>query len=364
MDRTRKMKGKRALLAATLLVVMLIVLASPTAYAAADSIRITVKQEFTTVSASADGTFAYRLKPLGPGNPMPMESTADGYTFDITGTDSREIGPFSCNQPGVYCYELFQVIETEKPGYTYDKRVYTIEVHVDGALDMKIVVRNQNGEKEGDIEFRNCYRPSPPVGPPVNPPVSPPVSPPVNPPVDRPSPSDPDLMADPPVRKTVSGNPACKTTFEFKLVARDASYPMPAGSVDGTKMIKIAGSGEGEFGTWSYDTAGTYYYTVYEVNTGASGYSYDTTVYTITDMVKEENGELAVTRVVTNDLNKPVPAFAFVNKFSEGKEGPKTGDDTDTALYGTIFAAGGALAIGAALYLIVGGRRKEGGKKI
>jgi pilin isopeptide linkage protein/LPXTG-motif cell wall-anchored protein len=215
------------------------------------------------------------------------------------------------------------VIDTKKPGYIYDIRVYTIEVWVD-SMSVDIVVWDEDREKAENIQFENSYKVSP---------------------------SEPIKMTDPPVKKTVSGNPSYKTTFEFKLEAQTASSPMPAGSVNGTKTIKITGSGEGEFGTWSYDKAGTYYYIVYEVNTGASGYIYDTAVYMITDTVKEENGQFVLFRTVTNNLGKQVSAFTFINTFKEGKLGPKTGDDTPITLYLIMLAVGGALASGAMVSL-------------
>ena len=327
-------KGKKVLCAVTTIVMILVAFAPLASYATTDSPRIVVSQVFTT----SDGAFTYRLKPLETGNPMPAGSTAEGFTFAITGTKSVAIKLPAYGEAGVYRYKLFQVIGTEKPGYTYDKRVYTIEAHVNEKLGVDIIVLNQDGKKAGDIEFENSRTAVP---------------------------SDPGKTFDTPVKKTVSGNPSYTTTFEFRLEAQNASQPMPAGSAGGTKTVKITGSGESKFGTWSYKEEGTYYYTVYEVNTGAGGYTYDTTVYTITDTVKEKDGKLVVSRVVTNDYNKPVQAFAFINKFREGKEGPKTGDDFNIALYSTLFAVSGALAAGAVIFLVGGGRkrRKESAKE-
>jgi pilin isopeptide linkage protein len=122
--------------------------------------------------------------------------------------------------------------------------------------------------------------------------------------------------------------------------------------------VRINGAGSAEFGVWSYSKAGTYYYTVSEVNTHASGYIYDTVVYTITDTVTESGGKLMLSRVVSNDSNKPVTTFAFLNKFSEGKEGPPTGDDIDLALYRILLVAGTGVAALAALYHMFVGRRR------
>jgi len=325
MDSLLRIKGKKAMCALAMLVMILITLAPLAAYAADNPIRITVSQ----VCANPDDTFTYILKPLDEFCPMPQGSTSEGYTFSITGTDRVEIKLSDYSQQGLYRYEMYQIIGAGMQGCTYDTCVYLIEIHVGMDLGSEVVLLNQSGEKEMGIMFENGFDIFP---------------------------SDSVLMADPPVKKIVSGNPRYNPVFEFRLVAQDISYPMPVGSIDGTKVIKITGPGEGEFGTWSYDIAGTYYYTVYEVDTGANGYIYDKTVYTITDMVREENGNLIVSRVVTNDLNKPVPDFAFINRFSEGKDGPKTGDDADCALYMIMFSVGCMMLFGATVYLFGGGK--------
>ena len=342
MDKALKPRGRRVLCVIAALVMMLAAAAPLVAYAADNPLRFAVKQVFTASSALADGTFTYRLKALEPDNPMPAGSAAEGYTFAITGNNGVETGPLAYNKQGIYQYELVQVIGTEKPGYTYDRRVYTLEVYVDAALKAELVVRNQDGTKAGEIKFENAYHALP---------------------------SDPSLMADPPVKKTVSGNPGSAGTFMFKLAAGDISYPMPAGSTNGTKTIQIVGSGEGMFGNWSYREEGVYYYSVYEVNAGENGYTYDTAVYTVTDTVKAENGQLVVARIVTNSMNKPVAEFAFINVYrggpvnpddpDPGKPGPITGDDRNTALYAALLALGVILIIGAAGYLSRGRRRHE-----
>jgi pilin isopeptide linkage protein len=292
MNRIVKTKVKNILHTVTTFAVILIILIPVTAvtvFAAYNSFRFTVYQTFTTSSASAYSTFTYRLRPLETGNPMPAGSNSDGYTFTLTGNSSIEIGPLNCSQRGVYRYELFQVIGTRNPGYIYDSQIYTIEVHVDMSLNVKIIVLNKNGAKEEYIKFENRYNLLP---------------------------TNPDLMFDIPVRKTVFGLPSYNSIFTFRLQAQNISNSMPSGSINGIKNIQITGSGSESFGVWSYDKAGTYYYTVYEVNSGERGYSYDTEVYTITDMVKEMDGELILSRIVTNGNNKQVMSLTFINNYN------------------------------------------------
>jgi len=324
---------------------------APTAASAADNpLKITVRQIFSAASSSAADTFTYRLRALESGNPMPAGSSGGSYTFAISGNDSVHIGSFGHDRQGVYRYELAQLVETEKTGYVYDKRIYTIEAHVDHNLDVHTVVFGGDGLKVAALEFVNSHRLTA---------------------------SDPSLMIDPQVKKTVSGSPNKDSAFTFKLVARSPSQPMPAGSFGGEKSIRILGSGTGEFGTWSYEQAGTYVYTVHEQDGGQKGYTYDKRVYTITDAVSEEDGRLLLSRVVTNDAGGRVTTMSFVNKYAAGsssgpkdgskdgsgkdgpKDGPKTGDESKSAMYIALIAAGAALSLCAVYFLILSRRRRE-----
>ncbi|MCL2158105.1 MAG: hypothetical protein FWH48_01725 [Oscillospiraceae bacterium] len=264
----------------------------PMAVQAADNnpAWLRVRQIYTAPAYAGSGTFSYRMRPLDQANPMPPGSAEAGYAFEIAGNGSAQIGPIEFLRQGTYRYEISQ-LPTGRLGYVYDDKKYTVEAYVDESLNVTIIVKNENGNKSGELVFECGYAPRP---------------------------TDPALMVDPPVMKTISGNPSQNSVFEFRLVARNASQPMPPGSANGAKTIAIAGSGRGEFGTWGYDAPGVYYYTVYEINSGASGYTYDTAVYTITDTVTDNSGALAISRIVTNDLNKPVTSLIFNNRYSSG----------------------------------------------
>jgi len=395
-------------------VMLLTGLTQMSAYAADEPFYLTVGQVFTASSSSETGIFRYKLKSLGAGkpiwstavNPMPGGSGDAEYTFEINGNRSVNVGPFNFVQPGIYQYEISQVIGERKTDYTYDERVFLIEIYVDTKLNVVYFIYNEEYKKAEKIEFRNSYRaPDQPV---ITPEPSP--SPPV-PPVER----RPVLMVDPPVKKTVFGNPPQDSTFQFMLRAHDVSNPMPKGSANGMKFIEVVGSGEGEFGTWDYERPGVYYYSVYEVNTYEEGYTYDTEMYTITDTVSMVDGEFVLNRIVTNHLNKPVTSMGFLNTYtpeeskpgenenpqggnghtqggdgpiqggnnpivddddgrnlwdggpglggmwgnngggygggSQGSYGPKTGDDRNTTLHEILFAAGVILMIGSMVYI-------------
>ena len=286
-------RGK--LFTAILCLIYMTLLFIPAAYAA-DSAEVNLKisQVFTNTGTTAppDNTFNYILTPKAADNPMPAGATENGYRFKVSGTRDINIGPIVFTQMGVYIYELRHVTASQ-PKYTYDREVYTLEIYVDNNMTAVVVVYKENGSKAAGIKYRHSY--------------------------EKPLlPSDPESMADPPVVKTVSGNPTVSGVFTFTLKAQDSSQPMPAGSVNGVKTVQITGSGRAEFGTWSYSAAGTYYYYVSEVNDGLSGYNYDTAVYTITDSVKDVDGQLAVTRIVTNSSNRQVASMSFINTYTSG----------------------------------------------
>ncbi|MCL2002568.1 MAG: hypothetical protein FWG72_01020, partial [Oscillospiraceae bacterium] len=147
-------------------------------------VSLTVRQNVAGSPHSPDARFTYTLKPLSPDNPMPAGSAAGGYTFTIAGNRSAVIGPILFNRQDVYRYELYQTAGAAASGYTYDRRVYTIEIHIDGSLNSYLVILNGAGEKEAELIFENGYD-SPDITPPaVTPPeVTPPtVAPPTAPP--------------------------------------------------------------------------------------------------------------------------------------------------------------------------------------
>lgn len=336
----RKVWNKRA--AAFALLVCLLTLGlfqTANAAPASANVTFTVDQAFSQPAASsAADTFTYELRPLAASNPMPAGSAGGTYTFSISGNGSASIGPMSYTSTGTYGYELRQA-PASLQGYTYDGEVYTVQVYVTSATRADVVIYRSDGSKSSDAKFTNVYKPLA---------------------------SDPSLMVDPPVQKTVAGTPSKDGTFVFKLEAGNKSNPMPAGSKDGVKTMTIVGSGSEDFGTWSYTEAGVYYYSISEVNVGEDGYAYDTGVYTITDNVQDVAGQLVLTRTVTNDANKPVTSCGFINQYTapvggtiDNGTGPKTGDGSLTELYTAAFAAGCAGCIVCVLILVYRKRRKR-----
>lgn len=283
-----------------LLLFCLLVIGFPlNAYAEADSAAVTLYVDQIFINNSSDpgvnDIFSYDLISLDTGNPMPQGSVNDIYSFTAAGTGVKAVSPITFSDPGIYRYEIKGNQPVSVRGYSYDTQVYSVTVYVKQTgvnLSAEIVVKKSDGSKAGSIRFSDMYTPAA---------------------------SDPDIMVDPPVKKTVSGNPPAASKFTFSLTAKDKANPMPEGSRDGIKHITIYGSGEAEFGTWSYTREGTYYYTVSEVVDGGTGYTYDRSVYTITDVVRDTGGQLAVMRTVTNGANKQVESCIFINKYNGGR---------------------------------------------
>jgi len=345
MRRKSRVGGKWALRAAATLFAALLIAAPATVYAANHPLNVTVRQTFSSISPGVNSTFTYRLMPIDPANPMPPNShPVTGYTFTLTGNASTSIGPISYVDPGVYRYELYQVIELELPGYVYDERVLILEAHVftdpsNNDIHVELIIWNKDNTKANEIVFNNTYGYTP---------------------------TDPNLMPDYSVVKSVTGNPANPSTFTFRLAAQNPNDPMPAGSVGGVKTVTVMGSGTASFGKWSYTSPGTYIYTVNEVAPvpPETGYVYDSATYRITDTVADQGGQLTLNRVVTNAANNVVTSFTFINSYTHPGGpttpiGPGTGDGMDPITYAAIFTVSGALAVGAAIYLIFGGKRKK-----
>lgn len=308
------------------------------------SARLSVNQTFrvtgSTVSNVGD-IFEYNLTAMTEEAPMPAGSTQERYQFSIRGNQSMEIEPMTYSNTGIYEYRLELVIGSEKRGYTYDKEVYFITVYVknteNDGLVTEIVAKNRAGDKVGSLNFESTYQPLA---------------------------SDSAIMVDPPVKKTVSGDPSSKGTFKFALMAEEKNNPMPEGSTDGKKIMIIQGEGESDFGVWSYTSTGTYHYTISEEDIGEAGYTYDKTVYTITDVVEDEGGQLIVTRKVTNNDKKQVDTCVFLNQYSTGGSGVdkgngdgavKTGDTTNIVFWAVILS----MAVIGILVVIIAKKKKK-----
>ena len=167
------------------------------------------------------------------------------------------------------------------------------------------------------------------------------------------------LVLTPKITKIVNGNPAEAATFTFKITGTfkiDADHtdipPMPE-DVSEEGLISIKGAGELPLGDIIIQSPGTYTYEITEVNTGVTGYTYDTSKYVMRLVV--EHSEDGPFEIIEGELKKDgvvVEDIIFTNTYtappaSDGKKSPQTGDESNVALWIMILT----LAVGSALFV-------------
>lgn len=127
-----------------------------------------------------------------------------------------------------------------------------------------------------------------------------------------------------PIEKKVKGDPSEKAKFTFILTAENPDNPMPAGSNNGVKEITVQGAGVGKFGEIKFEKPGDYKYTIVEKNEGLKGYTYDSTVYTLTFHVSQGYNCLITELTIVDSDGNTVEEIAFTNKYTDDKL-PQTG---------------------------------------
>ena len=182
---------------------------------------------------------------------------------------------------GTYNYTVEEVAGNDRH-ITYDATPYTISAIVTDNLDGTLKVTWKSGT--GAILFKNTYTPD-------------------------------STDAAPSVEKKIAGkNPAKNSTFHFTLTGKD-NAPMPEGSKDGRKTVKITGEGKADFGKINFTRVGTYTYKVAEENGNESSYNYDSTEYTLTYKVTDVRGTLKAEQSITAG-GKSADAMVFTNKYA------------------------------------------------
>lgn len=279
-------------------------------------LRQTIKDS-NNKSYSAE--IAYSLEAENSTSPLPDGSTGGVYNFTVKNDALKSI-TFNIGKSGNYSYILKPIKNNEK--INYDDQSYHIAISVEnvgGVQDVVAEIRYIDGEYDGDKAPGLIYdhRMKNVTGS---------------------TPEDVDdgnvVTADPPVRKKISGDkPDKDAEFTFIMEADDPSYPMPDGSRNGIKKMKIRGSGSGEFGLSKYTEPGEYIYRIYEENTKEEGYEYDRSVYTVINSVTENDGKLELQQSIMrpNGTVKPadeIMSFTFINKYTDTADKDR-GSDKD-----------------------------------
>ena len=222
--------------------------------------------------AVEDGEFHFVLKDEnGKTVGNAVNDKAGNITFD----------KLTFKKVGTYNYTVEEVDGNDRH-ITYDATPYTISAVVTDNLDgtLKVTWKGETGA----ILFKNTYTPD-------------------------------STDAAPSVEKKIAGkNPAKDSTFHFTLTGKD-NAPMPEGSKDGRKTVKITGEGKADFGKINFTQAGTYTYKVAEETGNESSYNYDSTEYTLTYKVTDVRGTLKAEQSITAG-GKSADAMVFTNKYA------------------------------------------------
>ena len=122
--------------------------------------------------------------------------------------------------------------------------------------------------------------------------------------------------------KTLDGEPATDRAFNFTLAAKGGA-PMPEGAAGGRLTVANGTGGAVNFGSITYDKAGTYCYTIGEVKGDDDGVTYDGKTVNVTVEVKAaDDGSLSAD--VTYDGKSSLPVFANKTKTVEPHYGSLT----------------------------------------
>jgi len=97
-------------------------------------------------------------------------------------------------------------------------------------------------------------------------------------------------------------------TYNITLKADDSSYPMPAGSSNGTYTLKALGNQQTDFPEIIYDTLGVYTYTIHQQAGSNEFATYDDTLYTLT------------VSVINDTKSGGIKAVPAIHKYGDSKD--------------------------------------------
>lgn len=206
------------------------------------------------------------------------------------------------NKPGEHDYTVREVAPEDTYGVTYDTSEFMIHTSVTDNSDGTLSVKHTT---EGEIVFRNVYKAS---GTSVT------------------------LGAS----KVLKGNDLVKGQFTFRLKDANGNVVAEAKNNENGQII---------FETLEYDKAGTYKYTISEVNDKQENITYDEKVYEVTvNVVDDEKGQLKATvegdsAVFTNEYAEK--AMVLTPAKPKDDTPVKTGDESNPmAMAGMMTIAG------------------------
>lgn len=250
---------------------------NPTSSSVTDQIKVNKKLKGRDL---AEGEFEFQL----------VELAADGSeSVAATGKNATDgtvaLSPVTYTAPGMHSYELREVAGTAG-GVTYDKATYRVRTTVTDAKNGTLAVKHELADAEGNavgdtsVTFTNGYEAAP-------------------------------VTLKLGAAKVLKGAELKAGQFSFELKSRDGKVMSTA---------KNAADGSVTFDALTFKQAGTYTFTVSEVDDGQAHVTYDKAVHKIVVTVSDEaadgtkTGYLSAKVSYEGDANMPP---VFTNSYAE-----------------------------------------------
>lgn len=275
---------------------------NPTPSSVTDQIKVSKKLEGRDL---AEGEFEFQL----------VEISADGSeSIAATGKNAADgtvaLNPITYTAPGTHSYELREVAGAAG-GVTYDRAVHRVRTTVTDVGNGKLAVKHDlvdaegNPTGDGSVTFTNGYEAAP-------------------------------VTLKLGAAKVLKGAELKAGQFSFELKGRDGKVMSTA---------KNAADGSVTFDALTFKQAGTYTFTVSEVDDGQAHVTYDKAVHKIVVTVSDEaaggtkTGYLSAKVSYGDDANLPP---VFTNSYAEEPGTPGTPENPDTPGGGSDSGSGGS----------------------
>lgn len=263
---------------------------NPTPSSVTDQIKVSKKLEGRDL---AEGEFEFQL----------VEISADGSeSIAATGKNAADgtvaLNPITYTAPGTHSYELREVAGAAG-GVTYDRAVHRVRTTVTDVSNGKLAVKHDlvdaegNPTGDGSVTFTNGYEAAP-------------------------------VTLKLGAAKVLKGAELKAGQFSFELKSRDGKVMSTA---------KNAADGSVTFDALTFKQAGTYTFTVSEVDDGQAHVTYDKAVHKIVVTVSDEaadgskTGYLSAKVSYEGDANLPP---VFTNSYAENPGTPGTPENPGT----------------------------------
>lgn len=262
----------------------------PTPSSVTDQIKVSKKLKGRDL---AEGEFEFQL----------VEINADGSeSIAATGRNAADgtvaLGPVTYTAPGTHGYELREVTGTAG-GVTYDKAVYRVRTTVSDAGNGTLTVKHELADAEGNaandtsVTFTNGYEAAP-------------------------------VTLKLGAAKVLKGAELKAGQFSFELKGRDGKVMSTA---------RNAADGSVTFDALTFKQAGTYTFTVSEVDDGQAHVTYDKAVHKIVVTVSDEAVDGSKTGYLSAKVSyeggADVPPV-FTNSYAENPGTPGTPENPGT----------------------------------